>query len=323
MLKFGQDNCNALQSTTVNDDLQRATYYDAQRVYFQINDYTKDAKWALCGNYTKLHYRDSYIIGNGGSIPGYWVFANGLAQDYKRNNNTVSLNALNLMAANASYCRGTAYELGALSDPALSRENAYCLMMFIERRKLGITETRVEPYRDFAKAHASKWNAKQTPWVKPFMSGLTAQALIQYYEQIKADPEIVTLLSGLADRLWTEFWDDATQSFFYVDNPLPNDDGHIPAPDLNLLISPMFEWLYKQTGQARFRVRGDLAFEGGVKGAWLVGGKQFNQNYMWSFDQVKWRAVVAPSPTPQPTATPCGTTATLKNHQCRLNKAGL
>lgn len=100
----------------------------------------------------------------------------------------------------------------------------------------------------------------------------------------------------------------------------------VPAPDLNLLISPMFEWLYKQTGQSRFRVRADTIFEGGVKGAWLVGGKQFNQNYMWSFDQVKWHGAVAPSPTPTATATPvpsptpCSDALTLKAHDCRLRK---
>ena len=31
------------------------------------------------------------------------------------------------------------------------------------------------------------------------------------------------------------------------------------------------------------------AAEGGVEGAWLDQGKQFSQNYRWSFDFVKWR----------------------------------
>ncbi len=38
-----------------------------------------------------------------------------------------------------------------------------------------------------------------------------------------------------------------------------------------------------------YRDRGDAIFAGGVEQAWLDGGKQFNQNYRWSFDCVTWR----------------------------------
>ena len=61
------------------------------------------------------------------------------------------------------------------------------------------------------------------------------------------------------------------------------------APDLNLLIAPAFAWMYQQTGDTTYRDRGDQIFAGGVKGAISTDGKQFNQNYMWSFDYVKWR----------------------------------
>jgi hypothetical protein len=43
------------------------------------------------------------------------------------------------------------------------------------------------------------------------------------------------------------------------------------------------------TGDPVYQERGDLIFEGGVEGAWLDQGKQFSQNYRWSFDFVKWR----------------------------------
>jgi hypothetical protein len=62
------------------------------------------------------------------------------------------------------------------------------------------------------------------------------------------------------------------------------------APDLNLLIAPAYAWLYSRTGDTTYRDRGDQIFAGGVKGAWLDGSKVFNQNYMWSFDYVKWRS---------------------------------
>lgn len=52
---------------------------------------------------------------------------------------------------------------------------------------------------------------------------------------------------------------------------------------------PAYGWLYRETLEPRFRERGDLIFASGVRGAWLDGGKQFSQNYRWSFDYVRWR----------------------------------
>jgi hypothetical protein len=48
--------------------------------------------------------------------------------------------------------------------------------------------------------------------------------------------------------------------------------------------------MYQQTGDTTYRDRGDQVFAGGVTRAYLNNGKQFNQNYMWSFDYVKWRS---------------------------------
>ena len=69
-----------------------------------------------------------------------------------------------------------------------------------------------------------------------------------------------------------------------------NRNPHVPAPDLNLLIAPMYAWLYRQTGETKYRDQGDALFAGGVKKAYLDGGKQFDQNYWWSFDYVRWRS---------------------------------
>jgi hypothetical protein len=69
-----------------------------------------------------------------------------------------------------------------------------------------------------------------------------------------------------------------------------NQSPRQPAPDLNLLIAPLYAWLWKQTGNPSYRDRGDQLWQGGVEGAYLDGGKQFNQNYWWSFDYVAWRS---------------------------------
>jgi hypothetical protein len=73
-------------------------------------------------------------------------------------------------------------------------------------------------------------------------------------------------------------------------NEMPAKAG---APDLNMLILPMFGWLYSIDRNAGWISTGDAAFEGGVRGAWLGGIKQFNQNYTWSMEYIKWRESTA------------------------------
>ena len=62
--------------------------------------------------------------------------------------------------------------------------------------------------------------------------------------------------------------------------------------DLNMLIAPLYAYLYYQTGEDRFLQRGDQIFAGGVKNAELEivsTAKQFMQNYRTSFRYVAWR----------------------------------
>jgi hypothetical protein len=80
-------------------------------------------------------------------------------------------------------------------------------------------------------------------------------------------------------------WDATAQAMIYDLNAAPPN----PTADLNLLVAPMYAFLYSMTGETKYRDQGDLLFAGGVQRAWLDGSKQFNQNYWWSFDYVVWR----------------------------------
>ncbi len=105
-----------------------------------------------------------------------------------------------------------------------------------------------------------------------------------------------------ADWLWANAWHPAERAMFY--DALNGGTGPgTGAPDLNLLIAPMYAFLYAQTGEVKYRDQGDAIFAGGVDLAWLAGAKQFNQSYMWSFDYVKWRSGT-PSTPPPPTTPP-------------------
>src|SRR5262249_25347214 len=118
----------------------------------------------------------------------------------------------------------------------------------------------------------------------PFMVALTAHALIRDWEHT-ADNRMIPVLTLAADWLWANAWLRTERAMWYeASRPA------VAAPDLNLLIAPMYAFLYRQTGNPRYRDQGDALFAAGVDLAWLAGPKQFNQNYWWSFDYVKWRS---------------------------------
>jgi hypothetical protein len=124
------------------------------------------------------------------------------------------------------------------------------------------------------------------------MVGLTMQALIRYWD-VTQDPRVQPAVKTALDWLWQRAWVSGDKAFWYENwaadgfQDFPQKAG---APDLNLLIAPAFAWMFQRTGDVTYRDRGDQVFAGGVTRAWLDGPKQFNQNYMWSFDYVKWRS---------------------------------
>ena len=88
--------------------------------------------------------------------------------------------------------------------------------------------------------------------------------------------------------MWEHLWVSSAGAFKYTDRIMPY-GGVDPAPDLNLLIAPLYGWLYKMTGEETYRQHGDVIFAGGVQGAYFNDPKHFNQNYRWSFDYLRWR----------------------------------
>ena len=107
------------------------------------------------------------------------------------------------------------------------------------------------------------------------------------------DPRVQPAIQKALDWLWTRAWVAKDRAFWYENWAADGSQAFPPkkgAPDHNLLIAPAFAWMYQQTGDTTYRDRGDQAFAGGVTRAYLNNGKQFNQNYMWSFDYVKWRS---------------------------------
>jgi hypothetical protein len=308
MVSYGQKACQQYASTTLTEDQRLGdTYYDATRVYEQIADYTGSASWEDCATKAKAIYR-GYVLRNNGSVPGYWNFTSGFRMDWERNSDALSKQAAILLSQHAAFC-GDLTPLESTAPAHVSREVAYCILSYLNAEDLGVPRrARLTTLTNQALGHLDQWFVSKTSrapnpfplvpraagqyYVQPFMVGLTMQALIRYWD-VTHDPRVQPAVKKALDWLWARAWVAKDRGFWY-ENWAPDGSQAFPqkpgAPDLNLLIAPAFAWMYHQTGDDAYRDRGDQVFAGGVTRAWIDGPKQFNQNYMWSFDYVKWRS---------------------------------
>jgi hypothetical protein len=300
MITFGKSNGEALvarQDDSPIDPALGMVASDAIRVYHQIAAYTGDgATWAKYITAAKKVYRDRYVVPSNGAVPGFWNFATGLRLDFDRNSDTKSKTAVMLLAGNAAYAVDGV-------DPAYTasmsrmREVALTILSYIEDQTLGGPQrTRRALFVNQAYGHINQFVTgtwQGTPiQASPFTAALTAHALIRDW-QYTADSRLLPALRALADYLWTQAWVPADQSMLYQLNPFDGSDGGRSTrgqPDLNLLIAPLYAFLFKATGDPKYRDEGDALFAAGVAKAYLEQNKQFNQNYWWSFDYVAWRS---------------------------------
>lgn len=282
MKTYGLQYCNQADILSYGLWDGSVQYYDGERVYYQIADYTGDGSWNTCAQYVEAVYRDTYVIPNNGGIPGYRVFPHGLYQDYLRTNDATSKQAGLMLAHNWGM-------INSRIDQVSSRETAYALNAMMVGEELGQSNTaEIKVNIDQALGHYDEWFVtKNASYLRPFMAALTAEALMKAYEKTN-DPRIPEALQTGAEYMWTNMWDAQAQAFKLTDRVTDTGDT-TPAPDLNLLIAPLYGWLYQQTGDVKWRDRGDQIFNGGVLGAWLGSGKHFSENYRLSFDYIKWR----------------------------------
>jgi hypothetical protein len=75
MTTYGQTFCAQLSKPALTTDAKLgATFYDSQRVFYNIRDYTGANSWDTCAQNAQAIYRDSYVLRNNGRVPGYWDY---------------------------------------------------------------------------------------------------------------------------------------------------------------------------------------------------------------------------------------------------------
>jgi hypothetical protein len=162
-------------------------------------------------------------------------------------------------------------------------------MTFLDNKRIGngLNRRAKTVHLKYALLHLRKqFVTGEAKYIKPFMVALASEALIRYYEEVEKDERIIPALRIAADRLYQDFWDASAGAMRYVDRPQEGDDPANPAPDLNLLIVPLYSFLAKETGSQVYAKIADELFAKGVALAYVARGKQFNQNYRWSFRYV-------------------------------------
>ena len=313
----GKKACEAVM-TGKGDGPLASSYYDAILVYRSLLEQTGDANtWQPCVDAAKRVYRDGYVakaLKEGepgyGYVPGYWNFTTGLRHDYEVTKDPASRAAVRMLANNAAFSSGVTSPRYTESADA-SRETAYAILAHLNTEALGdpkvmqrvgdpslVGKPRLPLLVNHAYGHLDQW-FKGFCWkpgsecphklkqFSPFMVGLSAYALIKEWE-VSKDPRLIPALRLAADWLWANAYLQPERGMFYdaLNGGMGKGQG---APDLNLLIAPMYAFLYRQTGETKYRDQGDVLFGGGVDLAWLDGAKQFNQSYMLSPEYLRWR----------------------------------
>ncbi len=294
MVAYGKTHCVPTELATYEGFVW---YYDGTRIYYQIADYTKDPKWTECASALDAFYRN-YVLTNKGNIQGWRVFPHGLSMNFSRTGNAADKTALLALLSNG---HANFSNVALVIDWMLSREISYGLETHLAAESLGNPRnSNFQNVVEILFGHFDQWFLTQNAlYTQPFMVALASEAMIDYFDAT-GDVRVPPLLKLAADQLWAVSWDAASQSFWYYNNngtpasPVCSSQSDtkpckMTSPDLNLLIVPLYGWVYQHTGLKIYRDRGDRIFKAGVSQAYLEGGKQFAQNYRWSGKYVEWR----------------------------------
>jgi hypothetical protein len=294
MVEWGIVHGDTLSTEQSIDFMLNHVYYDMARCMYQIADYTESPEpWNTYAKQAAVFFRDQYAGPNNGAVPGYENFTHGLRMDFERTGDAESKRVAILLSQNAMYAQDWV-EPASVASHARSREVAYAILGYINAEKLGEAKRDIRArYVTQSYDYCRQWQdvaAWGTGQVSPFMAGITAQALIADWEETQ-DARCLPAMLEIAEFFWVRGYHAETHSLYYQINQADTADGGPqlnPAPDLNMICAPLYGWLWAQTGDVVHRDRFDELLLGQAN-AYLAQGKQFDQNYWWSFEGMRWR----------------------------------
>lgn len=279
-----------------------AIYYDAGWALFQLKDLLSDTRFEAYAQ-EAIRVYSAYLDAASPQYQatGWRLFGDAYYHDWIRNGDATSKNYLIQLSQKASFATDST-PLSSIQHVDYSREVSYALRVWILAEKVGeARRVNFDAYVDTIFGHFRQWFVDlSAPYIRPFMVWLSSHALIDFYMHAPDHPrasEVIPTLIQAWDHIWNTCWLAVDKSLQYTDRVVSS-GGTEPAPDLNLLIVPVFGFLWWQTGEERFRLRGDLLFEGGVTiedewgfitaGGYAAGDKQFFQMYRASQLYIQW-----------------------------------
>jgi hypothetical protein len=286
-------------------------YWDSQRMFEQMGDYTGDPLFYEYSDAAQTAYAEKYLIPSNYVVNAFRVHTEGLAMKYERTGDIQSAQVLEGLTENGLFIR-PATPIESLYTLNRNREVAYALKAYINSERAGVPEhPRRNELVEVVLNHLDQVIATDNPnppAIKVFMTGLSLEAIIQYYEYTgRSDERVPDKVYQVLDVLWQrgydadsgsmKYWSEVPQSWQEIDADCLSNSPIVqypycltnPAPDLNLIVAPAYAWAWKETGEDRFRIRGDKLFESGIQDGY-TGTKQINQRYWWSFKYVEWRS---------------------------------
>jgi hypothetical protein len=289
-------------------------YYDGARVYSRIADYTGDPSWNRCRNAIAEQYK-GYLVSNNSAVPGYRVFPHGLGLMHES-----GAPGYDDVLKNFSKEKGTLWVLygGRVHDRVI-RETAYAGDVYYALEhylKTGPAPQR-DTNADLTISHLMAWCSggpyNMRLW---FQAALAAESLIQYHS-LTGDKRVPWVI-GCLTRAMTANYSKSTHVLPYAADPEGpycnnaqtwyalliigncNSENYETSRVLNLLIAPVYAWYWQYTSDAEALEMGDELWRYGVETGIPWSGKNFSQQYRWSFDYVAWRTRTATSPSAMP-----------------------
>ncbi len=275
-----------------------AWFYDGGRSFENIDTYTAAAGkpnhdyWQHCA-VNLLNPYANWQVANNGNMAGYSTFTYGMAMNYQRTHDEVMRKGISMLATVGPQ----RVAVGGV-DPWTIREMSYRCNAWMSDEMLGaprwpLLQRNIDKIVG-AMNMTNRGVAGIGGAVHPFMIGLAMETLIHWYELNMAeghpDYSVVPAIKEGLDGLWKYNWMPKQHMFDYNRFRVPS-NPNVGYTALNNLVSVAYAWYWLQIGDDEERERGDDVFAHAFDdpGGFSWSGKQFSQEYEFSFDFVRFR----------------------------------
>ena len=272
-----------------------AWFYDGGRVYQSIDTYTAatghpmHTAWQHCA-LSILDPYANYLVANNGVMAGYSIFTYGMAMNYWRTKDRIMREGVDAVATEGPQ----RVSCGSVDIGGI-RENAYRSNAWMTNEMLGAPRwPLLQRNIDKLMGNLNMAARGQTESVHPFMIGIGMEALIHWYELNLAeghpDYRVLPVIKETLDGLWRNSWLPKQNMLVYAPFMLPPNHS-TTYTTLNNLVSVAYAWYWMMTGDTTERDRGDLLFQHAFDDSegYSWSGKQFSQEFEFSFDFVRYR----------------------------------